>query len=296
MKVERVHVIANPASGQPEPVLNTINSIFHPAGIDWDISITQKSGDAYRFAQEAAASGVDVVASYGGDGTVMEVASGLIGTNTPLAILPGGTANVVSVELGIPQNLLEACQLVTNKTNRVRAIDVGVSEGKYFLHRIGLGMAAEKVKGATRELKDRFGVLAYTVAGLNVLKDPPMAHYRFTLDGKMIEANGISCIVANSGNMGVQGFSVAKNVSISDGLLDVLLVRDRGLVSVASSAASIAELTLNTDALHHWQARNIIIDADPPQSTQGDGEVWGETPIHISVLPQAVNVIVSSPA
>ncbi len=292
--MKRVHVIINPASGQPEPVLNTINSVFYPAGIDWDISITQKSGDATRFAQEAAASGVDVVAVYGGDGTVMEIASGLIGTDTPMAIMPGGTANVVSVELGIPKNLLEACELIASKTSGIRAIDVGISEGKHFLHRIGLGMAAEKVKGATREMKDRFGVLAYTIAGLNVLKNPPMAHYRFTLDGKTIEANGISCIVANSGNMGVQGFSVARDVSISDGLLDVFLVRDRGLVSVASSAASIADLTLNTDALHHWQARDIIIDADPPQSTQGDGEVWGETPIRISVLPQAVNVIIDS--
>ncbi|HEY53351.1 MAG TPA: diacylglycerol kinase family lipid kinase [Caldilineae bacterium] len=296
MKIERAHIIINPASGQPKPVLHTINSIFHAAGVDWKITITKHGGDAHRSAQEAVAAGVDVIAVYGGDGTVMEVASGLIGTGAPMAILPGGTANVVSVELGIPKNLPEACKLIVNENNSVRAIDVGFSEGKYFLHRVGLGMSAEKVKGATRELKDRFGILAYTIAGLNVLKDPPMAHYHFTLDGETIEADGISCIVANSGNMGMQGFSMAKTVSISDGLLDVFLVRDRSIVSIASSAASVADLTLNTDALQHWQARDITIDATPPQSTQGDGEVWDNTPIRISVLPHAVNVIVSPPA
>ncbi len=67
----KVHVVINPAAGQDEPILNVLNHVFHPAGVDWDNSLTHKSGDATRLAAEAAASGVDLVAAYGGDGTQM---------------------------------------------------------------------------------------------------------------------------------------------------------------------------------------------------------------------------------
>ena len=79
----KVHVIINPAAGQDEPILNVLNDVFHPAGVAWEISLTHKSGDATRLAAEAAAAGVDLVAAYGGDGTRMEVANGLLGTGVP---------------------------------------------------------------------------------------------------------------------------------------------------------------------------------------------------------------------
>ena len=95
---KRIQVVINPASGQPQAILNTLNKVFRENEVEWDISITQASGDARRFAENAAAAGADVVAAYGGDGSVMEVAQGLMGTNVPVAILPGGTANLMSVE------------------------------------------------------------------------------------------------------------------------------------------------------------------------------------------------------
>ena len=108
---KRIHVVINPASGQPEPILNTLNDVFHHSGVDWDVSITKKYGDGIELARRAAEKGYDVVASYGGDGTVMEVANGLVDNKTPMAVFPGGTGNVMSVELNIPQNLAEAAQL-----------------------------------------------------------------------------------------------------------------------------------------------------------------------------------------
>ena len=87
---KQIHVVINPGSGQPKPVLHTINSVCGAAGVEWDASITRKSGDAFRFARDAAAKGADVIAAFGGDGTVMEVASALIDSRVPVAILPGG--------------------------------------------------------------------------------------------------------------------------------------------------------------------------------------------------------------
>ena len=122
--------IVNPASGQPQPILHTLNSVFRPLGIDWDIFITKESGDAERFARQSAASGADVVAAYGGDGTVMEAARGLRGSQTPLAILPGGTANLMSVELGVPKNLAQAAAVAADPKSKVRTVDAGMFGGR----------------------------------------------------------------------------------------------------------------------------------------------------------------------
>ena len=91
MSIQSVHVIINPAVSHETPVLHLLNSVFGETGIDWDISVTKRLGDGHQQAQQAVAAGVDVVAAYGGDGTVAEVASGLLGSHVPLAILPGGT-------------------------------------------------------------------------------------------------------------------------------------------------------------------------------------------------------------
>jgi diacylglycerol kinase (ATP) len=163
----KIHVVINPASGQPQPILHTLNSVFHPAGIDWDVFITKESGDAERFARRASAAGVDLVAAYGGDGTVMEAARGLFGSQTPLVILPGGTANLMSVELGIPKNLAQAAAIAVDPNSRVRVVDAGLFGGEtHFLLRVGMGFAARKVEIADRDLKDRYGVMAYSIGAL----------------------------------------------------------------------------------------------------------------------------------
>ena len=84
---KRIQVIINPAAGQPQPVLHTLNQDFREAGVTWDVSITQEAGDGTRLARQALDQGADVVVACGGDGTVMEVANGLVGSDVPLGIL-----------------------------------------------------------------------------------------------------------------------------------------------------------------------------------------------------------------
>ncbi|MCK4897328.1 MAG: acylglycerol kinase family protein, partial [Anaerolineales bacterium] len=102
---QRIHVIINPAAGQDEPILNTLNRVFHKYGVDWEVSITHRFGDAMRFAKQAVADGVELVVGYGGDGTQLEVLNGIMGSDTPMAILPGGTGNAMTFELNIPHKL-----------------------------------------------------------------------------------------------------------------------------------------------------------------------------------------------
>ena len=291
---KRIHVVINPGSGQPQPILHTLNKVFRAARVDWDISLTRQSGDAEKYARQAASTGAEVVAAYGGDGTVMEVARGVLGSKSCLAILPGGTANLMSVELGIPKDLEKAALIAASPNSQVRLVDMGKLGETYFLLRVGLGFTARKVRIADRQLKDKYGMLAYSVAALKALKQSKPAHYRITLDGEEVEAEGLACLVDNAGNMGVAGFSAAPNISVSDGLLDVILVRNAGFRSWVAIGESLAKATPDPDSFRHWQARQITIVADPDQPVQVDGEMADRTPVTINVIPQAVRVLVGN--
>ena len=290
----KIHVVINPASGQPQPILHTLNSVFHPAGIDWDVFITKESGDAERFARQAVASGVDVVAAYGGDGTVMEAARGLSGSQIPLAILPGGTANLMSVELGVPKNLAQAAAIAADPNSHVRVVDAGLSGDKtHFLLRIGIGFAARKIEIADRDLKDRYGIMAYSIGALKALSGDETANYRLTLDGQTYETQGFTCLVDNAGNIGFAGLGL-KSILVDDGLLDVIIVRDKRLRSWIAAGAGLGGAKVNPEYIQHWQAREITIETDSPQPVQMDGELVGDTPVSIQVVPGFVRIL--SPA
>jgi len=303
---KRLHAVINPASGQDQPILNTLNNVLHPAGIDWDISLTKKSGDAQRFARQAAEGGADVVAVYGGDGTVMEAASGLMGLETPLAVFPGGTANVFSVTVGIPKPLKQAIELALRALQgeagyKIKPVDLAQLNGnELFILRLGAGFEAEQDARATRELKDKAGRLAYSMAGLQTLKKLPMARYRLTLDGEVHEAEGISLMVANTTNTGVPGVYLSPGNDVGDGLLDVVVfepTRSESVFTILSFNLfrSPEEVKADFEKIRlreYWQAKEILVDADPPQRMVIDGEDAGFTPCRVSVLPHAVNVIV----
>jgi len=293
----RVHVIINPGSGQPKPILHTLNAVFRPQGIDWDISLTRQSGDAERFARMAAESGADVVAAFGGDGTVMEVARGLMGLETPMAIFPGGTANLMSVELGIPKDLAKAVEVAVDENSLIHSIDVGrfnqagkVKDG-YFLLRVGMGFPARKVEYADRKLKDRFGVMAYSIAAVKAITAKTEANYRLTVDGKVYEIRTRACQVYNAGNMGKAGTAPAPGISVDDGLLDLLALRENTGKNLAMKGV-IHSIQHSDELFYHWQGRQITIEPDPPQPVHIDGEVVGTTPVEIDILPKAIRVLV----
>ncbi len=113
-----------------------------------------------------------------------------------------------------------------------------------------------------------------------------------TLDDHTFDVEGVICSIANSGNF-LPGVSLAPGLDVSDGLLDVIIVRSSDLASLLAMASSML-LTKDEKAapLQHWQAREITVSVDPPQPVQADSEIIGQTPISAKVLPQAVYVMV----
>src|SRR5689334_16286997 len=122
---KRIQVIINPAAGKNEPILNTLHDVFKDHDVDWDVNITKKAGDGARLAKAALDRGVDLVAAYGGDGTLLDVAEAMVNTGMPMAFLPGGTANAMVAEVGVPGTLAEAARVIVQPDSVLRAIDVG---------------------------------------------------------------------------------------------------------------------------------------------------------------------------
>jgi YegS/Rv2252/BmrU family lipid kinase len=279
--------------------LQALNTGLKDSGIDWDVSITHKAGDAERLAKEAIENGADIVGVHGGDGSVMEVASALRGISTPLAIFPGGTANVMSVELGIPSSDIEASiDFIAKGNYTTRLIDMGLVNDRLFLLRIGIGLEADMMKSADQEIKNRFGVLAYAFSALNEMRNLMPSLYRVHVDGELHEIEGISCMIANSGNVAIGGLTLSKKIHIRDGALDVVILRRADLAAMITVSAAVVSPTAEaTDSpqLVHYQGREIVVEADPPQTISIDGEVIEQTTLTASILPSAVNVVVPIP-
>jgi diacylglycerol kinase (ATP) len=290
-----VMVIVNPAAGQVAPDLKLFNKVIHQAGLEWELEVTNTFGDGARLAARAVAGGASLVAACGGDGTVMDVAAGVLGSQVPMAILPSGTGNVLAKELAIPMDLPSACALMVDPAAVQRPIDLGVTNDRWFLLRLGVGLEAEVVRATDRSLKDRLGLLAYIAATVQAWTQMPTAHYHLELDGEPQEMDGLAVMIANAAALGIPGLTLSPQVRIDDGLLDVFVVRRPDLAELAAFAATFTNSPPSAATLPHWQVRTVKIDAFPTHGVEADGEALGVTPVEASVVPGALKVIVPKP-
>ncbi len=285
----RIHIVINPAAGKDEPILNTINDVFHQHDIDWGVSVTRRFGDATAFARQAAEEGFDIVAGYGGDGTQHEIANGLIGTNALMGILPGGTGNGFANEMGTPTKLRPALELLC-ADHKVRHVDVVQLDEGYFIQRLYVGIEPEQQ--TSRESKDKYGTFAYAIDSYHRAKDVKEVNYQVTIDGESFEFAAVKIYVVNAARAGT-GISITGNLSkVDDGLLDVFLLSAQDLHSLSGAVDRVLHLDTKNARKYMRQGREISIDTDPDQPVWTDGEYTGRTPISMKVIPGALPVIV----
>ena len=289
MKFNHIHFIINPASGKEEPILFYINRALDNSDINWDISITKKDYSAGEIANGLIGK-TDLVVVYGGDGCVTAVASALHGSNTPMAIIPGGTANVMAKELGIPIDSTAALELLKSDQMELKAIDMGLINGHPFLLRINLGIMADMILQADETLKNNLGQLAYGVAAVKTIATSAPVSYHLTIDGKIIEESGVSLTVTNSGNIGIGDFALQPGISITDGLLDIILMRDSNFLSLLKVTSSTL-LQNETDALKHWQCRKVVIKLATMQNYICDDHGETSKELVIEVVPASITIL-----
>lgn len=296
---DRTFVLLNPAAGQDDlgRLLRDIGGAFAVRGASFDLRQTERRGHAAELARQAADLGYRAVCVVGGDGTLAEAITGLAGTNTPLAVVPRGTANQVALNLGIPIEVEDAIEVAVRGTPR--PLDIGRIGGRSFALVAGAGLDAAVMATATRELKERWGFGAYIYAAVKEALTAAPVRFRITRDGQPLEVDAVTVLVANVGEL-FTGFLPIRfplaprpTSSWNDGLLDVVVVAPRKLPEFAAVLWNAAHKRFGVDqSLLHFQAEEITIDSDEAVPVQVDGDPSGTTPVTASVARNALRIFV----
>ncbi len=290
--IKHLRAVINPMAGRREPIVQTLFAQFKDAPFQWDIKISRDAADIPDIIQQAQNDGVDVIAVYGGDGTILRVVRSILETDIRLAILPGGSGNILAKTLGIPLNLKKACQFLCGEHPQTQSVDVGEFNGEYFLTRICMGFEAEVVEATDRVWQNRIGMLAYGLATLKALRKVRVSEYVITIDGLEYRIKGLACFVANSSNVGLPSVNLLSQSSVTDSKLDVIVVpRITRFFYFKAWFRHVFQSDKN-GLLKHWFAESVKVQATPEQTMHCDGEVCKSTSIDARVIPQKLHVLV----
>jgi len=232
--------------------------------------VTLEQGDATAMAAAAARAGADIVIAIGGDGTVNEVLNGLDGFDTPLGIIPLGTANDFATQAGIPTDVDHAMDVIL-RTKPVR-IDTASLNGRRFLNMSTGGVGAEATAETPPGAKESLGPVAYAITGVRKLADfePYRASFRgpdFAYDGEFLMF-AVGLTRASGG-----GTLVTPNASVTDGLLDLCIIEGMGRADFARLVLKVKRGEhLGEPGVHYTQLPSVTIDSPEPLSVNVDGE------------------------
>lgn len=289
-------IIVNPTAGRGRAgrEVGVVKNLLAHSPVSWDWRFTQGPGDAERLAREAADCGAGVVAAMGGDGTIYEVANGLLGTGTTLGLLPYGTGNDLARTLGLFGNTPLACRTLTE--GQTLALDVGVMEGtgtngpRRFLVIAGTGYVADVAATINRGVRFLSGAAAYVWGAITTLRQFTPFHLCLEVDGQKTEMEAMFLAVANTPLTG-GGMILAPGARVDDGVLEICLV------GKVPKWTLLYELTrvfrgehVKNPAVTMLRGTRITVQTDPPQLLWVDGDTLGTTPATFTVLPGALSV------
>ena len=295
----RALLIMNPAAARTAPmVMDAILKTLEGAGWDTEVRSTTGPGDARLLAEYGVSSGVDVVAVYGGDGTTMQAAAALVGTDVPLGVIPGGTGNLLAGNLRIPVSPARAARALVRA--RPKPFDLGRMErpegSQYFAVACGAGYDARVMAGTLSEHKRRWGMAAYVATTLRLIPDLRSTIHTITIDGVEYEADASMVLVANCGEVIPPFVKLGPGIAPDDGLLDVIVLRANSFSQSLRAVwhlLRVAPGALGDVAyVAHARGREVSVVTDPVQPVQLDGEPGGETPFTATVVPGAIQILV----
>jgi diacylglycerol kinase (ATP) len=309
----KAFIICNPVAGQrdKQDEIRLVVDLLEQNG--WQVAGVEFPGseiDTTALARAAAATDCDAVFVVGGDGTVSRVVDGLVGSDTALAVLPAGTANVLARQLNLPtpgglrpRVMLDATRLIlAGQTRRVDVGRVRLADGvsRHFLCWSGIGFDAEVARtvDAEKAQKRRLGMLAFAIASLRALRDYGGTRTIILLDGKRVRQR-VVMLVANNIQLYGAWFKIAAGAVLDDGWLDVYSFRGRHpLRAFVGMGRLLIDRNSRVPQISCYRAKTIEIIPAKPMPVHVDGDTIGYTPATIEVLPRAINLMVpgSAPA
>lgn len=288
------HLIFNPVAGQgnPDNDLSLIRRLLEPQ-IQLQVVYTEPGVSPSDQAKAALAAGTDLIIASGGDGTISAVAEAVMETETPLGVIPRGTANAFSVALGIPTTVQGACETILGG-NTIQ-VDGARCNGKPMILLTGVGFEAGFVERANRDLKNRLGPLAYILAGVQQFSEAQLFEASIELDGKISQVSSGAITIANAApptSVLAQGFG---QVLFDDGLLDVTIATSQNRLQSFNALTSLFASALvnsptNREDILCLRTARIKVMTEPPQKVAVDGEIIGTTPIEVECVPKGLIV------
>ena len=238
--------------------------------------------------------GADLIIAAGGDGTINEVAEGMIGSQVPLAILPGGTANVLAMEMKMGKNLKRAAERLSGMHPRRISVGHVTCDGgrvqRHFLLMAGIGLDAHIVYNVSGALKSRTGKFAYWVAGWKVL-GRRLPQIQVEIDGA--ESACSFALLSKVRNYGGD-FEIARSVCLFDDRFEAVLFEGQSSVRYVKYLAGVALRRL--DGMKGVTVKRIdrakfASASDPRVYVQIDGEYAGHLPAEIRIVPDALTLL-----
>jgi diacylglycerol kinase (ATP) len=237
---------------------------------------------------------VSAVVIGGGDGTLNLAIDALLETKLPLGLLPLGTANDLARTLELPLALADACSVVAN--GHRQTIDLGRVNGKYFFNVASCGLSIKITDALSKDLKKRWGILAYTIAAMKALLTLRRFDAEIHIDGQQIIQRRTLQIAVGNGVFYGGGLTVAKDAAINDQRLDLYSLELPHwwqlffvLPALKSGRGS------SRFGIHRWQGRTFEVHKRLRKRVNTDGEVTAKTPAVFELCPAALEVFVPAP-
>ncbi|HVB64857.1 MAG TPA: diacylglycerol kinase family protein [Nitrolancea sp.] len=250
---------------------------------------TRRSGDSISLGR-AAARQSDVVIAVGGDGTVSEVAYGMLGSKAHLAIIPTGSTNVIARSYNIPNEPRRAARALLGELD-AKKIDVIRVENRIAIHMVGCGFDAQMMSDTVPTLKRAAAWVAYVPAAIKNVTGSPW-EFTITIDGRTISTVAKMVLVANGAFVLDPRFEVGRNIRSDDGLLDVIVFTPPNLAATTEIASRLAIGRIDrSHYVQQFRGKRIRIESDPIAPVECDGDVVGMTPVEMEVLPAALTLL-----
>ncbi len=254
--------------------------------LDVPIASPQEISETIRHYRQA----VDRVIIGGGDGTLNAAIAGLVETQLPLGILPLGTANDLARTLKIPANLAAACRTIS--AGKVQHIDLGWVNGQYFFNVASLGLSVQITKRLTKAAKRRWGVLAYGIAALQVLRRSRPFYAEIATTKQSTKVKTVQIAVGNGRYYG-GGLAVAADAQITDERLDLYsLELKHGWQMIKLLPALWRGEQATLPQVRTMQGQEFYISTRRPRPIITDGEITTFTPAHFRVISAGLSVFV----
>ena len=297
MKWKKALAIINPRAGRwrsEKAVPRLLRHAFEKNDGSVVIRTIAGSQDARLWAAHAAAEGFDLVIVSGGDGTIHETVNGFLrSTTVPIAIIPTGSGNLLSRELGVPKSLKGAIRLI--HSGELRSIDIGVitSHDRVLINALTLGYGSRIIADARKELKNLFGYPAYVLTALRHMIRITRAKFHCVVDGAEKDFEAQMVMLANVGLTSLRLRKLGPRVLPDDGRFNLILFRHRRFQDLLSILAGIALPNRKPSVrLASYLGKTFTLASQPPLPLLVDGEAFEGGTVTVEVRPRAATFVV----